>query len=115
MASGSGVPPIKRGERRGGVVADVGERVADVLTGHDLGIAGFLEADSLNTQQNYVLEASPVALRLASNEYVTEVMFVFGVVPANFRQVEAPKIDCTVVQSIRYFLTSRYSLSVSSR
>ena len=24
-------------------------------------------------------------------------MFVFGVVPANFRQVEAPKIDCTVV------------------
>ncbi len=54
-------------------------------------------ADSLNTQQNYVLEASPVALRLASNEYVTEVMFVFGIVPANFRQVEAPKIDCTVV------------------
>ena len=54
-------------------------------------------ADSLNTQQNYVLEASPVALRLASNEYVTEVMFVFGVVPANFRQVETPKIDCTVV------------------
>ena len=54
-------------------------------------------ADSLNTQQNYVLEASPVALRLASNEYVTEVMFVFGVVPTNFRQVEAPKIDCTVV------------------
>ena len=54
-------------------------------------------ADSLNTQQNYVLEASPVALRLASNEYVTEVMFVFGVVPANFRHVEAPKIDCTVV------------------
>ena len=54
-------------------------------------------ADSLNTRQNYVLEASPVALRLASNEYVTEVMFVFGVVPAKFRQVEAPKIDCTVV------------------
>ena len=54
-------------------------------------------ADSLNTQQNYVLEASPVALRLASNEYVTEVMFVFGIVPANFRQVEAPKIDCTIV------------------
>ena len=54
-------------------------------------------ADSLNTRQNYVLDASPVALRLASNEYVTEVMFVFGVVPANFRQVETPQIDCTVV------------------
>ena len=54
-------------------------------------------ADSLNTQQNYVLDASPVALRLASNEYVTEVMFVFGVVPANFRQVETPMTDCSVV------------------
>ena len=54
-------------------------------------------ADSLNTQQNYVLDASPVALRLASNEYVTEVMFVFGVVPANFRQVEAPQVYCNVV------------------
>ncbi len=53
-------------------------------------------ADSLDTRRNYVLDASPTALRLASNEYVTEVMFVFGVVPANFRQVEAPKIDCTV-------------------
>ena len=54
-------------------------------------------ADSLNTQQNYVLDASPVALRLASNEYITEVMFVFGVVPSNFRQVETPMIDCSVV------------------
>ena len=54
-------------------------------------------ADSLNTQQNYVLDASPVALRLGSNEYVTEVMFVFGVVPSNFRQVETPMIDCSVV------------------
>lgn len=54
-------------------------------------------ADSLNTQRNYTLDAGPVALRLASNEYVTEVMFVFGTVPANFRQVETPYIDCTVV------------------
>ena len=54
-------------------------------------------ADSLNTQQNYVLDASPVALRLGSNEYVTEVMFVFGVVPSNLRQVETPMIDCSVV------------------
>lgn len=54
-------------------------------------------ADSLNTQRNYTLDASPMALRLASNEYVTEVMFVFGTVPANFRQVETPFIDCTVV------------------
>lgn len=54
-------------------------------------------ADSLDAQRSYALDASPTALRLASNEYVTEVMFVFGVVPANFRQVETPVIDCTVV------------------
>ncbi len=54
-------------------------------------------ADSLSTQKNYTLDASPVSLRLASNEYVTEVMAVFGVVPAGFRQVEQTKIDCTVV------------------
>lgn len=58
-------------------------------------------ADSLNTQRNYTLDASPVALRLASNEYVTEVMFVFGTVPANFRQVETPFIDCTVVSWVQ--------------
>ena len=58
-------------------------------------------ADSLNTQQNYVLDASPVALRLGSNEYVTEVMFVFGVVPSNFRQVETPMIDCSVVSWVK--------------
>lgn len=58
-------------------------------------------ADSLNTQQNYVLDASSVALRLGSNEYVTEVMFVFGVVPSNFRQVETPMIDCSVVSWVK--------------
>lgn len=54
-------------------------------------------ADNLSTQKNYTLDASPVALRLASNEYVTEVMAVFGVVPSGFRQVEQTQIDCTVV------------------
>ena len=47
--------------------------------------------------QNYMLDASPAALGLASNEYVTEFMVSFGVVPANFRQVEAPKVYCNVV------------------
>ena len=53
--------------------------------------------DNLSTQQNYVLDASPAALGLASNEVVTEFMVVFGVVPANFRQVEAPQVYCNVV------------------
>lgn len=52
--------------------------------------------DNLSTQQNYVLDASKAALGMASNEYVTEFMVSFGVVPANFRQVEAPQVYATV-------------------
>ena len=53
-------------------------------------------ADNLSTQQNYVLDASRAALGLASNEYITEFMVSFGVVPANFRQGEAPQVYATV-------------------
>ncbi|WP_308526886.1 SpaA isopeptide-forming pilin-related protein [uncultured Oscillibacter sp.] len=55
-------------------------------------------ADNLSTQQNYVLDASPAALGLASGEKVTEFIVVFGIVPANFRQVEAPVVYCTASQ-----------------
>ena len=55
-------------------------------------------ADNLSTQQNYVLDASPAALGLASGEKATEFMVVFGIVPANFRQVEAPVVYCTASQ-----------------
>ena len=54
-------------------------------------------ADNLSTSRNYTIDASPVALGLASDEYVTEVMAVFGVVPAGFHQVENPTLDFTVV------------------
>ncbi len=57
--------------------------------------------DNLSTAKNYTLDASPTALGLASNEYVTEFMCVFGVVPSNFRQVEAPKVDCTVLSTVK--------------
>ena len=57
--------------------------------------------DNLSTAKNNVLDASPTALGLASNEYVTEFMLVFGVVPANFRQVEAPKVDCKVLPTVK--------------
>ncbi len=53
--------------------------------------------DNLSTTQNHVLDASPAALGLASNEYVTEFMVSFGIVPGNFRQVEVPKVYCNVV------------------
>ena len=57
-------------------------------------------ADSLATGRNYVLNASPAALGLASNEYVTEFMAAFGIVPSNFRQVEAPQVYCTVLNTL---------------
>ena len=57
-------------------------------------------ADNLSTSQTYTLAASPVALGLAANERVTEVMFVFGQAPAGFAQVEAPVLYCTSVNGL---------------
>ena len=57
-------------------------------------------ADNLSTNKNYTLAASAAALGLASNERVTEVMFVFGQVPGGFAQVEKPMLYCTAVKSI---------------
>ena len=57
-------------------------------------------ADNLSTSKNYVLDASPAALGLAANEYVTEFMAAFGIVPANFRQVEAPCVDCKALAKL---------------
>lgn len=51
-------------------------------------------ADNLSTMKNYSLDASPAALGLASNEYVTDFMFAFGTVKAGFAQVDAPYILC---------------------
>ena len=57
-------------------------------------------ADNLSTSQTYTLAASPVALGLAANERVSEVMFVFGQAPAGFAQVEAPMLYCTAVNGL---------------
>lgn len=57
-------------------------------------------ADNLSTAKNYTLAASATALDLASNERVTEIMFVFGQAPAGFAQVEAPKLYCTAVKGL---------------
>ena len=53
-------------------------------------------ADNLFTAKNYVLDMRPAVLGLAANERVTEVMFVFGTVPAGFAQVETPALYGTV-------------------
>ena len=57
-------------------------------------------ADNLSTTKNYVLDASPAALGLASNERVTEVMYMFGTVKAGFGQVETPYIYGTVIRGL---------------
>ena len=57
-------------------------------------------ADNLSTGKNYTLAASSVALGLASNERVTEIMFVFGQAPAGFSQVEAPYLHCKAVAGL---------------
>lgn len=57
-------------------------------------------ADNLSTGKNYTLAASSVALGLAANERVTEIMFVFGQAPAGFSQVEAPYLHCKAVAGL---------------
>ena len=57
-------------------------------------------ADNLSTQKNYTLAASATALKLASNERVTEIMFVFGQAPAGFAQVEKPYLHCKAVTGL---------------
>ena len=59
-------------------------------------------ADNLNTQKNYTLDASPAALGLASNEYVTQVTFLLGRVPGGFKQVETPYIYCDVLSNLSH-------------
>ena len=57
-------------------------------------------ADNLSTQKNYTLAASATALGLASNQRVTEIMFVFGQAPAGFAQVEKTMLYCNTVSPI---------------
>ncbi len=57
-------------------------------------------ADNLSTSKCYTLAASATALGLASNERVTEVMFVFGQAPGGFAQVEKPMLYCTAAKGI---------------
>ena len=55
-------------------------------------------ADNLSTTRNRVYDLSPLALGLSSNEYVTEIIFVFGTVQPGFSQVEQPKLYAKVNQ-----------------
>ena len=56
--------------------------------------------DNLSTSRNYVIDISNVALGLAENEYLTEIMYVFGRVKAGFAQVESPQLYARSVRSL---------------
>lgn len=56
--------------------------------------------DRLDKRVAYVLDARPTILKLASNERITEVMFVLGQVKAGFAQVETPAISGTVAKGL---------------
>lgn len=56
--------------------------------------------DNLSTSKNYVIDLSPTALGLAENEYITEIMYVFGSVRARFAQVETPYLYARSVKGL---------------
>lgn len=56
--------------------------------------------DNLSTSRNYALDISNAALGLADNEYITEIMFVFGNVKAGFAQVETPYLYARTIRGL---------------
>ena len=56
--------------------------------------------DNLSTKRNYALDITNAALGLASNEYITEIMFVFGTVKAGFSQVETPYLYARSIKGL---------------
>ena len=56
--------------------------------------------DNLSTSKNYVIDVSNIALGLADNEYITEIMYVFGSVRAGFAQVETPYLYARSVKGL---------------
>ena len=56
--------------------------------------------DNLSTTRNYALDLSNAALGLASNEYITEIMFVFGNVKVGFSQVETPYLYARAIKGL---------------
>ena len=63
--------------------------------------------DNLSTAKNYTLNMSSAALGLASNEYVTQFMLSFGIVPAGFHQLTNATVDAQTL----YALTNGYKFT----
>ena len=63
--------------------------------------------DNLSTAKNYTLDMCSAALGLASNEYVTQFMLSFGIVPAGFHQLTNATVDAQTL----YALTNGYKFT----
>lgn len=63
--------------------------------------------DNLSTAKNHTLDMSSAALGLASNEYVTQFMLSFGIVPAGFHQLTNATVDAQTL----YALTNGYKFT----
>lgn len=63
--------------------------------------------DNLSTAKNNTLDMSSAALGLASNEYVTQFMLSFGIVPAGFHQLTNATVDAQTL----YALTNGYKFT----
>lgn len=63
--------------------------------------------DNLSTAKSYTLDMSSAALGLASNEYVTQFMLSFGIVPAGFHQLTNATVDAQTL----YALTNGYKFT----
>lgn len=63
--------------------------------------------DNLSTAKNYTLDMSSAALGLASNEYVTQFMLSFGIVPAGSHQLTNATVDAQTL----YALTNGYKFT----
>jgi len=51
-------------------------------------------------QSSHTLDCSPAALKLSSNEYITDIRFEFGTVKAGFQESEAPSFIVTTLATL---------------
>jgi hypothetical protein len=57
-------------------------------------------ASGLSTKNQYELSLHPNVLGLAQGEYVTDIRFEFGTVPAGFKSVDNPKIQVQMLSGL---------------
>ena len=97
-----GVEITKRGYHQVMAGGEIAYTFADISNRSNVALESFYWyrtlADNLSTTRNRVYDLSPLALGLSSNEYVTEIIFVFGTVQPGFSQVEQPKLYAKVNQ-----------------